>query len=125
MTRFKTGIVYEDMLLRLAEGVEDNLILGEKVTKIIRNNGGIQILTESGNKFSCKYALVTVSLGVLKNDHEEMFEPPLPSSKIAAIENLGFGTISKVFVEYPTDWSNIDPKASAYSFVRRKEVHLE
>jgi len=121
--KFKAGIVYQDFLNRLAHGLQDNTILGEKVTKIVRKKEDVEIVLESGIKLKCKYVIVTVSLGVLKHDYKELFEPPLPPSKIAAIKHMGFGTVAKVFVEYPTDWFNIDQNASeaGYSFIRRKE----
>lgn len=53
-----------------------------------------------GDEFPADYVIVTVSLGVLKNQHDKMFCPGLPASKVEAISKLGFGCVNKVFLEY-------------------------
>ena len=45
-------------------------------------------------RFTADAVLVTLPLGVLKHN-SITFEPPLPSRKLAAIRNLGFGTLNK------------------------------
>lgn len=44
--------------------------------------------------------ICTISLGVLKELHLHLFEPILPTWKIAAIDGLMFGTVDKIYVEF-------------------------
>jgi spermine oxidase len=46
--------------------------------------------------------IVTIPHGVLRARHESLFTPILPESKIEAIESFGFGTLGKIFLEFPT-----------------------
>ncbi|XP_026279289.1 spermine oxidase-like isoform X2 [Frankliniella occidentalis] len=55
-----------------------------------------------GGKHTADIVLVTVSLGVLK--HRDIFDPPLPPRKMKAVENLGFGTVEKVFLHFTEPW---------------------
>ena len=53
---------------------------------------------------------MTFSLGVLKALHTSLFSPSLPSSKLAAINGLGFGTVDKIFLEFePVFWEPEKP----------------
>uniref|UniRef100_A0A671SGG4 Zgc:66484 n=1 Tax=Sinocyclocheilus anshuiensis TaxID=1608454 RepID=A0A671SGG4_9TELE len=58
----------------------------------------VQVVCENGQSFEADHVIVTVSLGVLKDKVSTMFEPPLPSTKLSAIENLGFGIVDKIFL---------------------------
>ncbi|XP_073969817.1 peroxisomal N(1)-acetyl-spermine/spermidine oxidase-like [Rhodnius prolixus] len=53
-----------------------------------------------GTVFQADFVILTVSLGVLKRHHEEMFCPCLPESKLEAINKLGFGNVAKIFLGY-------------------------
>lgn len=44
--------------------------------------------------------MFTPSLGVLKAEHDEMFEPKLPQEKIEAIETLGIDAVIKFAVQF-------------------------
>ncbi|CAF0888888.1 unnamed protein product [Brachionus calyciflorus] len=48
--------------------------------------------------YTGKVVLCTVSLGVLKRSHTQLFKPKLPQNKIQSIDRLGFGLINKIFV---------------------------
>lgn len=48
--------------------------------------------------------MVTVSLGVLKENYKELFEPKLPEINVKAIENLSFGSVNKILLEYAQPW---------------------
>ncbi|KAH8380431.1 hypothetical protein KR009_010676 [Drosophila setifemur] len=63
----------------------------------------------NGEILTADHVICTVSLGVLKEQHEKLFVPALPSSKVRAIEGLKLGTVDKFFLEFeqpplPEDW---------------------
>lgn len=68
----------------------------------------VKITTNHG-EFTSDYVLVTVPLGVLKKKKIE-FIPELPENKKIAIQNLGFGTINKVFFKFPQKFWSSDSK---------------
>ncbi|RZF42552.1 hypothetical protein LSTR_LSTR016938 [Laodelphax striatellus] len=55
-------------------------------------------------KLSADHVIVAVSLGVLKHTSAKVFQPQLPSYKQIAIKALGFGTVNKIFVRFPSRW---------------------
>jgi spermine oxidase len=59
-------------------------------------------------KITADHVIFTPSLGVLKKNHQTLFDPPLPPWKVKAIDLSGFGTLEKIFLEFekpfwPTD----------------------
>ena len=71
-------------------------------------------ISGSNEIFEVDYVITTVSLGVLKADHESLFEPKLPKRKIEAIQKLGFGLVDKIFLEFDRLWW--DPKVVRNGF---------
>lgn len=53
-----------------------------------------------GEEFPADYVIITVSLGVLKHQHDKLFCPALPAEKVEAICKLGYGYVNKIFLEY-------------------------
>uniref|UniRef100_UPI00358F0DD8 peroxisomal N(1)-acetyl-spermine/spermidine oxidase isoform X2 n=1 Tax=Myxine glutinosa TaxID=7769 RepID=UPI00358F0DD8 len=66
----------------------------------------VRVTCEGGESFFADHVIVTVPLGYLKNHHSTMFEPSLPTSKVEALENLGFGTVNKIFLEFSEPFWN-------------------
>lgn len=64
----------------------------------------IKIRTENGEIFAAKAVICTISVGVLKNSHSSLFSPPLPKMHQNVIENIGFGTINKIFLHFDEKW---------------------
>uniref|UniRef100_A0A8D0L733 L-amino-acid oxidase n=1 Tax=Sphenodon punctatus TaxID=8508 RepID=A0A8D0L733_SPHPU len=60
----------------------------------------VQVKCEDGKKFLADHVLITVSLGFLKAHHKTFIQPPLPPQKVAAIQQLGFGTNNKIYLEF-------------------------
>lgn len=50
------------------------------------------------------YIIVTVPLGVLKHNHDELFVHPLPEKKIKAINALSYGSVNKIFLTFEEQW---------------------
>lgn len=84
--------------------IEENIILNTTVNKISIVNNEIIVKTSDGKSYTADKVLVTVSLGVLKNNHKELFEPKLPEVNVKAIENLSFGIVNKILLEYSQPW---------------------
>ncbi|XP_061439454.1 spermine oxidase isoform X2 [Rhineura floridana] len=69
------------------------------------------------------HVIVTVSLGVLKKHHENMFHPQLPEEKVMAIQKLGISTTDKIFLEFEEPfWS---PECNSIQFVWEDEAEAE
>ena len=54
----------------------------------------------NGKKFCADFCLVTISLGYLKQHSARLFNPPLPDSKVEAIERVAIGTVNKIILEF-------------------------
>ncbi|XP_061627753.1 spermine oxidase isoform X2 [Phyllopteryx taeniolatus] len=98
-----------------------------------RNNSGRQdplnarrpicVECEDEEWIMADHVIVTVSLGLLKHNHEGMFSPSLPEDKVLAIEKLGISTTDKIFLEYAEPfWS---PECNSIQFVWEDEAQLE
>ncbi|CAG0887857.1 unnamed protein product [Cyprideis torosa] len=60
----------------------------------------VQVSLEDGSSVLAEHCIVTVPLGVLKTSHSTLFSPALPPYKQEAIERLGFGGVTKIFLHY-------------------------
>jgi monoamine oxidase len=65
-----------------------------------KEDGLIHITCADGSSYTCDAAVVTLPLGVLKQE-EIQFYPPLPDWKKSAIERLGYGTYTNVVLVFP------------------------
>lgn len=93
---------FSELIHQLGKGL--NVKFSHIVSKI-EYDKTIKVTTNQG-EFTSDYAIVTVPLGVLKKKKIQ-FVPELPEKKQFAIQNLGFGTINKVFYKFPKKfWSN-------------------
>ncbi|GAA5018734.1 hypothetical protein GCM10023206_32510 [Acinetobacter puyangensis] len=69
------------------------------IQSITLNSDHIQLLDQNGQKHYASKVIVTVPLGVLK--HQQVrFIPPLPENIHQAIDNIGFGSFNKVFLQF-------------------------
>lgn len=106
---------YDQLAQRLAQGLD--IRLGQVVERIEYGEDGVSITTQHG-EFEADYAIVTVPLGVLKQNRIQ-FDPPLPAQKQAAIQKLQSGVLNKVYLQFPENFwgdeheiiSYIDPEA--------------
>ena len=118
----KEGASMQALIESLATGLQDKISIGMKVTKIRKQDNGFEVV--AGNEIiNCKYVIVTLSLGVLKHELNNLFEPPLPRSKLEVIENFEMGTVAKVFLEFPENVFHHFPRltSSGFNFLRRRE----
>lgn len=63
-------------------------------------NHPICVECSNGKKFHADICLVTISLGCLKHNSTRLFNPPLPDSKVEAIQHVAIGTVNKIILEF-------------------------
>ncbi|MBL1075777.1 FAD-dependent oxidoreductase [Nocardia sp. 2] len=90
---------YQPVVDALADGL--TVHLNHAVTRIEYGDesASARVVTAQ-REFRADRVLVTVPLGVLKHG-DVNFVPPLPDAKLAAIKQLGFGTLNKIALHYP------------------------
>ena len=88
---------YSALVRSIASELGDRVRTGTPVARVVTEVDGVRILTHpraengpAGEELRSRYAILTVPLGVLKAGAID-FDPPLPATKRAAIERLGFG----------------------------------
>ena len=70
----------------------------------------ITVTLENGDIVRAQYVVIALPLGVLKHCHDSMFQPTLPKNKIEIIEQLEFGLMDKIFLEFDeTFWDSTEP----------------
>lgn len=63
-------------------------------------------------------AIITCSLGYLKENYKAMFIPPLPTPFSQGIECLGFGLINKIFLDFGVPWWK--PGTKGFQLLRKE-----
>ena len=109
----------KDLLSFMTSKLKNEAIkLNHIVKKIEWNNNVSEKETESemvcidvefendAHKFTADYVICTLPVGVLKKYHIDLFSPPLPKSKVDAIDHIGAGQVAKYFLEWDTSWRN-------------------
>lgn len=81
--------------------LEGRIQLDKKVIKIeLACPRKVILRCQDGDYFEADHVICTVSLGVLQEQHEKLFVPPLPAAKVNAIRSLTLGTVNKLYLEY-------------------------
>jgi len=111
------------------EGDLQDVRLGHEVTKIKLQEDGIGVEVQLKDKppIEAHAVLVTLPLGVLQAE-SVAFEPPLPPTKIKAINRLGMGTenrVAMVFSEvfWPVENHFLRPVFGHYTFANMHALH--
>lgn len=60
----------------------------------------VEITCSNGNVIKCNHVIVSLPLGVLKEDADHLFSPCLPDYKVKSINSLGFSVVDKIFCEF-------------------------
>lgn len=87
---------YSEMMEFMAKGLD--VSLSTVVTAVSHDETGVEVTIDGGVE-SADAVLVTVPLGVLKAG-SITFDPPLPEDKLDAIDRLGMGHLSKVYLAF-------------------------
>ncbi|RZC32388.1 Amino oxidase domain containing protein, partial [Asbolus verrucosus] len=99
--------------------IDDKILLNKEVNRIVwdsnsMNSGGVTVECSDGSSYNGDHAIVTVSVGVLKNLYKN-FVPELPTLKKTAIEAIAIGGIKKILLKFENKWWPDDLKG--FSFV--------
>lgn len=108
---------YRPVINTLARGLD--IRLDHRVSKIVRDKMGVEVILDDGKSFAADAALITVPLGVLKSNSIE-FVPRLPNWKEEAIRDIAVGTENKIALHFDrVFWPNVEflgvVSASTYS----------
>lgn len=83
--------------------IEEKILFNKAVTNIDwkhTKEPAVTITCIDGTVVDADHVIVTTSLGVLKEKHHQLFNPPLPPKKVSAIEGLVLGTVDKIYLEF-------------------------
>lgn len=84
---------YDSIIAPLAAGLD--IRLNTSVSKIWYDDDGVEVDGEPAD-----YVVCTVPLGVLKSG-KITFDPPLPRELRDAIDEIGFGSVTKIAIKFP------------------------
>ena len=107
---------YVQVVDALARGIA--IRLNEPVSRIAHDASGVTVSTRSG-ELRGSHAIVTVPLGILKAGKIE-FDPPLPTSKAAAIERLDMGNLEKVILRFDEPFWHERAASSTLLYIAEK-----
>ncbi|KAG5877916.1 hypothetical protein JTB14_020955 [Gonioctena quinquepunctata] len=109
--------------------IDDKILLNKKVTKIIWDDNdktidGVTVICADGSSFESDHVIVTVSVGVLKEYHRDLFVPELPAYKVNSIEHIALGTVNKILLRFPTKWWPNDSKGFSLLWTEEDRMKL-
>lgn len=95
--------------------IESKIQLRKEVNEIDytnADNGVVKVRCTDGSVYDADHVIVTVPLGYLKANHRTMFKPQLPLVKVNSIENIQFGVMDKIIMEFarpfwPENWGGV------------------
>ncbi|GAB6025469.1 hypothetical protein CHUAL_011209 [Chamberlinius hualienensis] len=105
LTNFKHG--YISLVNLLASKIPPATVhLNKAVDEInlLPNGNGVRVICSDSSVNYADHVIVTVSLGYLKQHANKLFKPALPPAKLQTIENLEFGTVNKIFLEFESSF---------------------
>lgn len=96
---------YSSIINKLCEGLPEKTIKYNKEVVLVEwSENGVKIATSDKDEYYADFVIITVSLGVLKKHYKHWFKPDLPKNVSQAIEDMGFATINKVFLQFENAW---------------------
>lgn len=93
-THGRPALGYEPLMRAVADELADCIRYNTPVREIAWTREGVQV-----NGIAAKHAVITVPLGVLR-DNAIAFTPPLPPQTQTAIEAIAMGPVVKVLLEF-------------------------
>ncbi|XP_042367699.1 peroxisomal N(1)-acetyl-spermine/spermidine oxidase-like [Plectropomus leopardus] len=108
---------YEGLIKNLMSELPSGLVTYNKPVRCVHWNNTeqrenpVMIECDDGERLATDHVIVTVPLGHLKKHQSTLFCPPLPPNKSHAIQNIGFGTKNKIFMEFDAPWWDAECEA--------------
>ncbi|MAQ30232.1 hypothetical protein A8B77_08885 [Erythrobacter sp. EhN03] len=98
VARYKVTGGTKTLLDAMAKEARPDIRLDAVVRSVKQSSGGVQVVTEDGQRFNAKAAVCTVPLNVLEDIE---FSPPLPSGKLEPSQqkHAGSGTKTHILLE--------------------------
>ncbi|XP_046688059.1 peroxisomal N(1)-acetyl-spermine/spermidine oxidase-like isoform X2 [Homalodisca vitripennis] len=122
LTTWKTGgytNIFNLLMGNNSRKINEKIIFNKTVKRIMWDRQPVEVLCTDGQTLFGDHVLLTLSLGVLKEQVSSLFMPTLPLKKINAIQGLGFGTVDKIFLKFPYRWWPTD--CGGFSLLWRKD----
>ncbi len=101
--KFKATTWYDFVDQHFAQNVKDNIIFGEPVVNIGYAGDEVVVTTKNDRTFTADKAIVTVSIGVLREGYIN-FEPAMAAERINAINGFDFLKGFKLFLKFNEDF---------------------
>lgn len=123
---------YSQIIHALAQGL--TIQKNTTIESIVLKKDHVELYDQNHKQYLASKVVVTVPLGVLKKNKIQ-FKPALPKPYQQAIQNIGFGSFNKVFLEFdqpldlvrlrdnPTIGSYIQYKGEWFSVIDLTEVY--
>ncbi|CAD5112502.1 DgyrCDS1717 [Dimorphilus gyrociliatus] len=111
---------YLDIVSNLIKGVGKEKVVKVSLEKVVTNvtvKDKVSVKTKDGSSYTGDYVIITIPLGVLKND-TITFNPPISEKKRDAINSVGFGTLNKAYLEFKVPFP--DNETHIYYFMQNK-----
>ncbi|XP_059471126.1 spermine oxidase-like [Neocloeon triangulifer] len=86
------------------ETFEKKIVLSCEVESIDFSKMPVKVKCKGGAVYEATSVIVTVSLGVLKEQAQSLFTPSLPQYKMNAIKGLAIGCVNKIYLSFPHKW---------------------
>lgn len=101
--------------------LHDKILLNKEVSKINFKDSEprLKVETLDGLSFEADHVIFTGSVGVLRERIDTLFEPKLPNSKYLAANNLGFGTVNKIWIRFDEPWWDADFTGFTLQWMRK------
>ncbi|OTG83702.1 flavin monoamine oxidase family protein [Acinetobacter sp. ANC 4648] len=94
-------VIFPEGYIQVIESISKNLNIqtDTEILKINLKDDHIELIDQHNKRYLGSRVIVAVPLGILKKD-KITFSPSLPAPHLNAIQNMGFGSFNKVFMEF-------------------------
>ena len=90
----------ESVVQAMQEYIRGEILLNSPVKKISHSNGTCELLVAGKKMITANACIVTVPIGVLKQQHDRLFSPPLPFPKQEALARAGVASYNTLILAW-------------------------
>ena len=91
---------YEHIAEVISKPFKDKILFNKEIRKVKLENGIYKLILSTGELYTAKYILSSVSSKVLQSNYI-YFQPPLPNWKMDALKGTLTGDYCKIFLKFP------------------------